>query len=79
MKITKLLFTTGILLGIPILPSCLDDDDNNVNRYFPNALVTVKEAADETCFPAGRKYHPATGKYHITPRAQKRSGPGQLR
>ena len=50
MKITKLLFTTGILLGILILPSCLDDDDNNVNRYFPNALVTVKEAADETLF-----------------------------
>ena len=39
----------GILLGILILPSCVDDDDD-VNRYYPNALVTVKEAADETVF-----------------------------
>lgn len=49
MKITNLLFTTGILLGMLILPSCLDDDDD-VNRLYPNALVTVKEAADETVF-----------------------------
>ncbi len=49
MKITHLLFTTGILLGMLVLPSCLDDDDD-VNRYYPNALVTVKEAADETVF-----------------------------
>ena len=32
-----------------ILPSCLDDDDE-VNRLYPNALVTVKEAADKTVF-----------------------------
>lgn len=49
MKITNLLFATGILLGMLILPSCLDDDDE-VNRLYPNALVTVKEAADKTVF-----------------------------
>lgn len=49
MKITKLLFATGILLGMIILPSCLDDDDD-FSRIYPNALVTVKEAADETVF-----------------------------
>ena len=49
MKITRLLLSMGILLGILILPSCVDDDDD-VNRYYPNALVTVKEAADETVF-----------------------------
>lgn len=49
MKITKLLFATGILLGMIILPSCLDDDDD-FSRLYPNALVTVKEAADETVF-----------------------------
>ena len=32
-----------------ILPSCLDDDDD-FSRIYPNALVTVKEAADETVF-----------------------------
>ena len=49
MKITKLLFATGILLGMIILPSCLDDDDD-FSRIYPNALVTVKEAADETVY-----------------------------
>ena len=49
MKITHLLFTTGILLGMLILPSCLDDDDD-INRLYPNALVTVKEAANKTVF-----------------------------
>lgn len=49
MKITHLLFATGILLGMIILPSCLDDDDD-FSRLYPNALVTVKEAADETVF-----------------------------
>lgn len=32
-----------------ILPSCLDDDDD-FSRLYPNALVTVKEAADETVY-----------------------------
>ena len=49
MKITHLLFATGILLTMLILPSCLDDDDD-VSRVYPNALVTVKEAADETVY-----------------------------
>lgn len=49
MKITHLLFATGILLTMLILPSCLDDDDD-VSRLYPNALVTVKEAADETVY-----------------------------
>lgn len=49
MKITHLLFATGILLGMLVLPSCLDDNDD-VSRLYPNALVTVKEAADETVF-----------------------------
>jgi len=37
------------MLGMLVLPSCLDDDDD-VSRLYPNALVTVKEAADETVF-----------------------------
>ncbi|MCE5205922.1 MAG: NigD-like protein [Porphyromonadaceae bacterium] len=49
MKITHLLFTTGILFGMLILPSCLDDDDD-VNQLYPNALVTVKESANKTVF-----------------------------
>jgi len=49
MKITHLLFATGIMLGMLVLPSCLDDDDD-VSRLYPNALVTVKEAADETVY-----------------------------
>ena len=49
MKITQLLFATGILLTMLILPSCLDDNDD-VSRLYPNALVTVKEAADETVY-----------------------------
>ena len=38
-----------MLLGILVLPSCLNDDDD-INLAYPNALVTVKEAADETVF-----------------------------
>lgn len=30
--------------------SCLDDDDNNYALLFPNALVTVKNTADEACY-----------------------------
>ena len=50
MKTTNFLLTTIILLSILILPSCLDDDDDNLNLRYPNALITVKEAADETVF-----------------------------
>lgn len=49
MKTTKFLLTMITLMGILILPSCLNDDDN-LDLRFPNALVTVKEAADETVF-----------------------------
>ena len=49
MKTTKLFLTTVMLLGILVLPSCLNDDDD-INLAYPNALVTVKEAADETVF-----------------------------
>lgn len=30
--------------------SCLNDDDDTYQYSFPNALVTVKEGADNTCF-----------------------------
>ncbi|MBF6596781.1 MAG: NigD-like N-terminal domain-containing protein [Fermentimonas sp.] len=49
MKTTKLFLTTLILIGILVLPSCLDDDDD-INLMYPNALVTVREAVDETVF-----------------------------
>src|SRR5690554_7345001 len=49
MKTKKLFLSILLLLGIIILPSCLNDDDDLDLRY-PNALVTVKEAADETVY-----------------------------
>lgn len=49
MKTKKLFLSILLLLGIIILPSCLNDDDDLDLRY-PNALVTVKEAANETVF-----------------------------
>lgn len=49
MKTTKFILTTVMLIGILVLPSCLDDDDD-INLMYPNALVTVKEAVDETVF-----------------------------
>ena len=49
MKTTKLFLTTVMLIGILVLPSCLNDDDD-INLNYPNALVTVKDAADETVF-----------------------------
>lgn len=39
-----------ILLGALLLPSCLDDDNSDWNKLYPNALVTVKHASDETVF-----------------------------
>ncbi len=50
MKTTKFILAALILLGIIVLPSCLNDDDDDLNLLYPNALVTVKEAADETVF-----------------------------
>ena len=49
MKKSTLLLTAGLLFGSLFLPSCLDDD-NDVNRLYPNALVTVKHAGDKTVF-----------------------------
>ena len=50
MKITHFLLTAGILFGFVLLPSCLDNDDTDWNRVYPNALVTVKHASDETVY-----------------------------
>lgn len=48
---SKLTFiAVGILLSSLFLQSCLDDDDNNIAIYYPNALVTVKHADDNTLF-----------------------------
>ena len=49
MKTTKFILTVLLLMGIIILPSCIDDD-NDLNLLYPNALVTVKEAANNTLF-----------------------------
>ncbi|MEA4997500.1 MAG: NigD-like protein [Petrimonas sp.] len=49
MKITPFLLTAGMLLGFLLLPSCLDDD-NDMDRLYPNALVTVKHTVDKTVF-----------------------------
>ena len=50
MKFTHFLLTAGILLGFVLLPSCSDKDDTDWSRVYPNALVTVKHASDETVF-----------------------------
>jgi hypothetical protein len=50
MKITHFFLTVGMLLGFLLFPSCLDDDNTDWNRLYPNALVTVKHADDETVF-----------------------------
>ena len=49
MKITKYLLTLGILVSALLLTSCLDDDDD-FHLSYPNALVTVKHAVDETVY-----------------------------
>lgn len=49
MKKSTLLLTAGLLFGSLFLPSCLDDD-NDVNRLYPNALVTVKHTGDNTLY-----------------------------
>lgn len=36
-------------MGFLLLPSCLDDD-NDMDRLYPNALVTVKHTVDKTVF-----------------------------
>ena len=72
MKTTKFLFTAFFLMGLIILPSCLDDDNDDMNLRYPNAVVTVKESADETLFfqlddqttllPVNLNSHPFGGK-----------------
>lgn len=55
MKMMKTAFNKKALIALAIavsgmtLQSCLDDDDS-YNLRFPNALVTVKTAADQTFF-----------------------------
>ncbi|MDD4777636.1 MAG: NigD-like protein [Fermentimonas sp.] len=72
MKTTKLLLGVLFLMGLVILPSCLDDDDYDMHLRYPNALVTVKEDAGETLFfqlddqttllPVNLNSHPFGGK-----------------
>lgn len=50
MKITHFVLTIGMLLGFLLFPSCLKDDGTDLNRLYPNALVTVKHANNETVF-----------------------------
>ncbi len=50
MKSKHILLSVGIILGFLLLPSCLDDDNSNWDKLYPNALVTVKHAGDETVF-----------------------------
>lgn len=46
----KTLLATLAIAGSISLQSCLDDDDNNYALRYPNALVTVKHAADDAFF-----------------------------
>lgn len=72
MKTTKFLLAALFFISIIILPSCLDDDDNDMQLRYPNALVTVKESVDETLFfqlddqttllPVNLNSHPFGGK-----------------
>lgn len=72
MKTTKFLLAALFFISIIILPSCLDDDDNDMHLRYPNALVTVKESVDETLFfqlddqttllPVNLNSHPFGGK-----------------
>ncbi|MDD2245726.1 MAG: NigD-like protein [Proteiniphilum sp.] len=50
MKAKHFIFMACILLGALLLPSCLDDDNSDWNKLYPNALVTVKHSSDETVF-----------------------------
>ena len=50
-KLSKFAFmAVGILLSTLIFQSCLDDNDNDLAIYYPNALVTVKHAPDNTFY-----------------------------
>lgn len=49
MKFKHLIISVGALFGALFLASC-DDDGTDPSLLYPNALVTVKEAVDETVF-----------------------------
>lgn len=50
MKKLKLVFMSiGVLMSALLVQSCLDNDSND-DLLFPNALVTVKHAADKTFY-----------------------------
>ena len=49
MKLKHFIFSIGALFGVLFLASC-QDDGTDPSLLYPNALVTVKEAADETVF-----------------------------
>ena len=50
-RLSKLTFiAVGLLLSVFLFQSCLDDDDDNIAIYYPNALVTVKHAPDNTFY-----------------------------
>lgn len=49
-QLSKLVFMAmGIVLSSLLFYSCLDNDDD-ISIYYPNALVTVKHAADKTFY-----------------------------
>ncbi|HHU41982.1 MAG TPA: hypothetical protein GXZ44_06740 [Fermentimonas caenicola] len=72
MKTTKFLLASLFVMSMIILPSCLDDDDYDMSLRYPNALVTVKETADDKLFfqlddqttllPVNINTHPYGGK-----------------
>jgi len=45
-----ILLTVGIVCFTMIFQSCLDDDDNDWNLRYPNALVTVKPLSEKSFF-----------------------------
>jgi len=49
MKISHLFLIIGVLVSVLFLDSCLDNDTDS-STLFPNALVTVKHATDNTVF-----------------------------
>ncbi|MDR3059853.1 MAG: NigD-like protein [Prevotella sp.] len=51
MKTLRFLLIAGIICVTMTLQSCLDDDDdNNWDLYYPNALVTVKPVSENSFF-----------------------------
>ena len=49
--LSKLAFiATGLLFSVLFFQSCLDKDDDNIDIYYPNALVTAKHAPDNTFY-----------------------------